>query len=144
MLTKVFNVFRSLLRLFVRRRMKGTSRGEAAAAIVVAGVDEGSAVMSDGFDMKIEIAKLSRRIPEPVAAKVPEQELETAVARIRYAFEELNTKSTRADTDFKMMAINILEPIQPTLTEVDFARIVDRLKGAMVGFCQSDRDRSAA
>ncbi len=100
--------------------------------------------MSDGFDMKIEIAKLSRRIPEPVAAKVPAQELETAVARIRYTFEELNTKSTTADTDFKMMAINILEPIRPTLTEADFARIVDRLRGAMVGFCQSDRDRSAA
>jgi hypothetical protein len=100
--------------------------------------------MSEGFDMKAEIAKLSRRILEPVGARVSVQELENAVDRIRYAFEELRTKRTRADADFKMMAVSILDPIQPTLTEGDFARIVDRLRGAMAGFCQSDQDRSAA
>jgi hypothetical protein len=112
--------------------------------MVVTGIHDGSAVMSDGFDMTIEIEKLSSRILEPVAAKAPQQELGNAIARIRHAFEELNTKRPTVDTDFKMMAINILEPIQPALAETDFARIVDRLRGAMAGFCRSDRDRSAA
>jgi hypothetical protein len=35
------------------------------------------------------------------------------------------------------MAITILEPLR-TLSEAHFARIVDRLRGAMVGFCQRD------
>ncbi len=100
--------------------------------------------MSQGFDMKVEIAKLSRRILEPVAANVRAEELENAVGRIRYAFEELSTSGTTADTNFKVTAANILEPIRPTLTETDFARIVDRLRGAMAGFCQADRDQSAA
>jgi hypothetical protein len=89
------------------------------------------------FDMKTEIANLSRRILEPVAAKVHGQELENTVGRIRCAFEELDIKRTPVDTDFEVTAMRILEPIQPTLTEADFTRVVDRLGGAMAGFCQS-------
>ena len=94
-----------------------------------------------GFDMKTEIAKLSRRVLEPVAAKVHGQELENTVDRIRCAFEELNIEPTPVDTDFAVMVARILDPIQPTLTEVDFARVVDRLGGAMAGFCQGSGTR---
>jgi hypothetical protein len=37
-----------------------------------------------------------------------------------------------------MQKFNILEPVRVKLSEADFARIVDRLGGAMVGFCQRD------
>jgi hypothetical protein len=72
------------------------------------------------------------------------QELDAAVGLIRRAFEELNTKHTAADTDFKVMAVNILGQVQFTLSEAEFERVVDRLCGAMAGFCRNDRDQSAA
>jgi hypothetical protein len=41
-----------------------------------------------------------------------------------------------ADTDFENVAVTILGPIQPMLSEAEFTRMVDRLGGAMAGFCQ--------
>jgi hypothetical protein len=136
----VFSILRALLWLFGRKQVKGTSPSGTAAATVVTGPHEGRALMT-GFDMKTEIAKLSRRVLEPVAAKVHGQELDNTVDRIRCAFEELNIKHTPVDTDFEVMAMRILEPIQPTLTQVDFTRVVDRLGGAMAGFCQGSGTR---
>jgi hypothetical protein len=139
----VFNTIRSLLQLFRRKRVISTGGSEPAAGVVVARVHEGRTLMT-GFDMKTEIAKLSRRILEPVAAKLDSQDLDNTVDRIRCAFEEINITPTPVETDFEVTAINILGPIQPMLTEADFTRVVDRLRGAMAGFCQGNRDRSAA
>jgi hypothetical protein len=92
--------------------------------------------MAAVFDMKIEIGKLATRIVEPISAKVPAHDVEAAVARIRGAFAQLDTKRASADENFEAMAVTILEPVKAKLSEASFARIVDRLRGAMVGFCQ--------
>jgi hypothetical protein len=94
--------------------------------------------MDAALDLQTEMANLARRIVGPVAAKVPQNDLDTAVGHIRHAFEQLNSKSVGANADFENMAANILEPMRATLSEANFARIVDRLRGAMVGFCQRD------
>jgi hypothetical protein len=94
--------------------------------------------MSAAFNMQIEIADLAERIVGPVAAKLAQKELDAAVDQIRNAFAQLNIERGTADEDFEAMAIAILEPVSATLSEADFARIVDRLRGAMVGFCQHD------
>jgi hypothetical protein len=94
------------------------------------------AVMNSGFDMRSEIAKLADHIVEPVAAKLALEELEPVSGQIRHAFEQLITRDARADSDFEDTAVNILQPVQPKLSEAEFTRMVDRLRGAMVGFCQ--------
>jgi hypothetical protein len=134
----------SLFGLFTRRRRNDTGHVKAEAAVTKSGTSEGRKIVSVGFDMESEIAKLAGRILEPVAAKMAVQELEAAMGRIRHAFEELNIKRTAADTDFASMAVNILEPTRPLLNEAEFARAVDRLRGAMAGFCQSDRSQDTA
>jgi len=98
--------------------------------------------MDAAFDLQTEVANLARRIVGPVAAKVAQKELDTAVGQIRHAFEQLNSKSAGANVDFENMAVNILEPMRATLSEANFARIVDRLRGAMVGFCQRDENKA--
>jgi len=105
---------------------------------------EGSKVTSAGFNMQAEITKLAERIVEPIAAKLTMQELEHVVDRIGCAFEQFNKRRTTADTDFENIAVNILESVQLKLSDAEFMRIVDRLRGAMVGFCQSDWGQSAA
>jgi hypothetical protein len=94
-------------------------------------------MMNSGFDMRSEIAKLADHIVEPVAAKLALEELEPVAGQIRHAFEQLITRDP-ADGDFERVAINILEPVHPKLSEAEFVRMVDRLRGAMVGFCQSN------
>jgi hypothetical protein len=94
--------------------------------------------MDAAFDLQTEVANLARRIVGPVAAKVAQKELDTAVGHIRHAFEQVNSKSVGPNVDFENMATNILEPMRAKLSEANFARIVDRLKGAMAGFCQRD------
>ena len=63
-------------------------------------------------------------------------------AKFRNAFEQLSTTSPPAHVDFKNVALNILEPVRAKLSEADFARIADRLRGAMVGFCQHDEAKA--
>ena len=128
----------SLLGLLTRRRVKGSDRSNNEALTVVTNTREKSEGMNAGFDMKTEIKKLAERIVEPVANKISAQELHCVVGEICSAFEQLATKRTTPDTDFQSMAINIVKPVQPMLNEVEFARIVDRLRGAMAGFCQGD------
>jgi hypothetical protein len=94
--------------------------------------------MNTAFDMPTEVANLAERIVGPVAAKVAQNELDTALSQIRHVFEELNNESAPANVDCEYVAIDILEPVRAKLSEADFARIVDRLRGAMVGFCQRD------
>ena len=93
--------------------------------------------MDAAFNLQTEVVNLARRIVGPVAAKVAQKELGTAVGHIRHAFEQLNCKGAGANVDFENMAVNILEPMRAKLSEANFARIVDRLRGAMGGFCQS-------
>jgi hypothetical protein len=95
-----------------------------------------SEAMNSGFDMRSEIAKLAECIVEPVAAKLALGELEPVVGQIRHAFEQLIARDATADGDFESTALNILQPVQPKLSEAEFIRMVDRLRGAMVGFCQ--------
>jgi hypothetical protein len=146
----VFSILRSLFQLLGRRRAKGITRSETTAAAVTTaatvtgGTPEGRVVVSAGFNMQAEIAKLAERIVEPVAAKLAVQELEHVVERIRSAFEQFAKRRTTVDTDFENIAVNILEPVQRRLSEAEFMRIVDRLRGAMVGFCQSDLGQSPA
>jgi hypothetical protein len=92
--------------------------------------------MDAAFDLQTEETNLASRIVGPVAAEVAQKELDTAVNQICDAFEQLRSKSAGAGVDFDNMATNILEPIRAKLSEADFVRIVDRLRGAMVGFCQ--------
>jgi hypothetical protein len=94
--------------------------------------------MNAAFDLQTEVTNLARRIVGPVAAEVAQKELDTAVDQIRNTFDRLNSKSAGANVDFGNMATNILEPMRANLSEANFARIVDRLRGAMVGFCQRD------
>jgi hypothetical protein len=93
-------------------------------------------MMNPGFDMRSEIAKLAEHIVEPVAAKLVLEELEPVAGEIRRAFGQLIARDAAADGDFESMAVNILEPVQPKLSEAEFMRMVDRLRGAMVAFCQ--------
>jgi hypothetical protein len=64
------------------------------------------------------------------------------LGEIRDAFEQLSTKSPPADVDFENVALNILEPVRAKLSEAVFSRIVDRLRGAMIGFCQRDEAKA--
>src|SRR5258707_5048178 len=98
--------------------------------------------MDAAFDMQTEVANLAERIVGPVAVQLAQKELDTAVDQIRHAFEQLNSKSAGASVDFDNMAVNILEPLRAKLSEVDFARIVDRLRGAMAGFRQRDEAKT--
>ena len=98
--------------------------------------------MDAAFDLQTEVADLAKRIVGPVADKVAQKELDTAVGQIRHAFEQLNCKGAGANVDFENMTVNILEPMRAKLSEANFARIVDRLRGAMVGFCQRDQAKA--
>ena len=98
--------------------------------------------MDAAFDLQTEETNLASRIVGPVAAEVAQKELDTAVNQICDAFEQLRSKSAGANVDFESMAVNILEPMRATLSEANFARIVDRLRGAMVGFCQRDEAKA--
>jgi hypothetical protein len=93
-------------------------------------------VMNSAFDMRSGIAKLAEHIVEPVAAKLALEELEPVAGQIRHAFEQLITRDATANGDFESTAVNILQPVQPKLSEAEFVRMVDRLRGAMLGFCQ--------
>jgi len=115
-----------------------TNTPERKALTVVTNTREKSEGMNAGFDMKTEIKRLAERIVEPVANKITAQELHCVVGEMCNAFEQLATKRTTPDTDFQSMAISIVKPVQPMLNEVEFARVVDRLRGAMAGFCQGD------
>jgi hypothetical protein len=139
----VFNVLRSLWLLLTRRRIKAVSLSEAATAVVVTSKPQRTEVMSAGFNMQAEIAKLAERIVEPVSSKLSMQKLDHVLAQIGNAFKHFNKTRTAPDTDFESIAVNILEPVRPDLSEPEFIRIVDRLRGAMVGFCQSDWGQSA-
>jgi hypothetical protein len=94
--------------------------------------------MHVAFNMQIEIANLAERVVEPVAAKLAQKELDAAVDQIRDAFAQLNSNRVTADEDFEAIAVTILDPVKANLSEASFARIVDRLRGAMVAFCQRD------
>ena len=94
------------------------------------------------FDMQTEVANLAERIVAPVAVKLGQKELNAALGEIRNAFEQLSTKSPPAHVDFKNVALNILEPVRAKLSEADFSRIIDRLRGAMNGFCQCDEAKA--
>jgi hypothetical protein len=104
---------------------------------------QGRKVMSSGFDMQAEIAKLSERIIEPVAGKLTAQEREQVVARIRDAFEQLAARAA-AGTNFENEAASIVEPVQPGFTDAERRRVVDRLSGAMAAFCQGGLGQRAA
>lgn len=132
------SILRSLLRLFTRRRTKVAGAGNNEAATVETRTVERSIGKDAGFDMKTEIKKLAERIVEPVTNKIAGQQQQLIVGEICTAFEQLATQRTTPDTDFETMAVNIVRPVQPMLGEVEFARIVDRLRGAMAGFCQGD------
>jgi len=94
--------------------------------------------MNAAFDMPTEMANLAERIVGPVAAKLAPQDLDAAIGQIRHVLAQLSTKGPSADVDFENTAVNILEPVRAKLGEANFTRIVDRLRGAMVGFCQRD------
>ena len=98
--------------------------------------------MNSAFDMQAEMANLAERIVAPLAAKLTQQDLDAAIGQIRHVLERLSTKGPSADIDFENMAVNILEPVRAKLSEVNFARIVDRLRGAMAGFCQRDEGKA--
>ena len=98
--------------------------------------------MNAAFNMHIEIANLAERIVGPVAARLAQKELDTVVAQIRHAFEQLRTERAPGNVDFENMAANILEPVRAKVGEANFTRIVDRLRGAMVGFCQREEAKA--
>ena len=99
-------------------------------------------MIDSSFDIQTEVANLAERIVAPVAVKLDQKELNAALGEIRKAFEQLNTKSPPAHVDFKNVALNILEPVRAKLSEADFARILDRLGGALIGFCQRDEAKA--
>jgi hypothetical protein len=118
----------------------------AATAVRAAGPaspakPQGRQVMSSGFDMQTEIAKLAERIIEPIATKLNAQEREQIVGQIRDAFEKLNLNAP--DARFEDIAVSILERIDPKLTDAERKRGVDRISGAMAAFCQSLGQRAA-
>jgi hypothetical protein len=139
----VFSKIRSLWLLLTRRPVKAAALSEATAAMMRSKT-EGTVVMSAGFNMQAEIAKLAERIVEPVAPKLGMQELEHVVGQIGNVLERFNRTRTTSDTDFESIAVNILEPVRSELNESEFIRMIDRLRGAMVAFCQSDWRQSAA
>jgi hypothetical protein len=155
----VITIVRSFLALFAGRRGKDAGSGAAAdtaaigaaasstttapAANAAAGKPQGRKLMSSGFDMQAEIAKLAERIIEPVAAKLTAQERQQVVGQIRDAFEQFNLNRTTPDLSFENMAVRILEPVQPNLTDAERKRCVDRLSGAMAAFCQGLGHRAA-
>ncbi len=135
----LFSFFWSLVQqLFAGRQVKGNKHSEAAAVVVVAGTPSAARVANAGFDMKTEIARLAERIVEPVSGKIAAQDLQPVSDGIRNTFEQFIAKPATADTDFKATALTVLEPLQSMLGEAEFARVVDRLRGAMAGFCQGD------
>lgn len=140
----VFSILRSLWRFLTRGRVNAARLSDAPATTVIASKTEGTQLMTAGFNMQAEIAKLAARIVEPVALKLSMQELEHVVDHIGNAFERFNRTRTTSDTDFESIAVNILEPVRSGLSESEFVRIVDRLRGAMVGFCQGDWGQSAS
>jgi hypothetical protein len=95
-------------------------------------------VIDAAFDMQTEVANLAERIVGPVAVNLAQRELNAVLGEIRNVFEQLSTKSPVAHVDFKNVALNVLEPVRANLSEADFSRIIDRLRGAMIGFCQRD------
>ena len=98
--------------------------------------------MNSAFDMQTEVANLAERIVGPVAVRLAQKELDTAVEQIRRGFEQLSTGGHPANFDFANVALNILEPVRAKLSEANFARIVDRLRGAMAAFCQRDEAKA--
>jgi hypothetical protein len=98
--------------------------------------------MNAAFDMPTEMANLAERIVGPVATKLAQQDLDAAIGQIRHVLEQLSTKCPSADVDLENMAENILESVRAQLSEANFTRIVDRLRGAMVGFCQRDEGKA--
>ncbi len=136
-------ILRSVLRLFVRKQHGRESPSQTEAATAKAPTPDGRQLKDAGFNMKMEIAKLAERIVEPVSSKVPPRGMEPVIGQIRSAFEQLDMERATANADFEAMAANIIKPVQPMLSDVEFARIVDRLRGAMAGFCQGNRIQSA-
>jgi hypothetical protein len=172
-ITGVFGLVRSFLVRFGRRRSKAISRStapaagatasSAAAVVAVAGAvtiatgaaapavrsattitSEERKLMSSGFDMPTEIAKLAERIIEPVAAKLSAEEREQVTGHIRRAFEQLDKERTVSGTSVTNIAAGIIAPVHPRLTDAERDRIVDRLSGAMAAFCQSGSGQRAA
>lgn len=149
LLKGVTAIARSFLALFAGRR-KDAKQGEGAADVAAAttadaavsagdaaaGKPQGRKLMSSGFDMEAEIAKLAERIIEPVAPKLTAQERKQVIGRTRDAFGQFNANRTTSDLSFETMAVRILEPVQASLTEAERKRCVDRLSGAMAAFCQ--------
>jgi hypothetical protein len=141
-------IVRSFLAVFAGRRGKdaasdtaaigaaATSTATAPVADAAAGKPQERKLMSSGFDMQAEIAKLAERIIEPVAAKLTAQERKQIVGRIRDAFEQFNLNRTTPDSSFENMAVRVLEPVRLSLTDAERKRCVDRLGGAMAAFCQ--------
>jgi hypothetical protein len=122
-----------------------TTAGEAAAAPAPdrSTKPQGRKVMSSGFDMQAGIARLAKRIIEPVATRLTPQELEQVVGLTRDAFERFNASRPAPETDFANMAASIVEPVQASLTDVERRRVIDRLSGAMAAFCQGVGQRAA-
>ena len=106
--------------------------------VMVKFAQEGAEVVNAAFDMQTEIASLVERIVAPVAVKFAQKELDIVVGQVCRVFEQLSTTSAPANHDFESTAVNILEPVRAKLGEAEFARVVDRLQGAMAGFCQRD------
>jgi hypothetical protein len=97
--------------------------------------------MNAAFNMRTEIANLAERIVGPVAARLAQKELDTVVGQIRHSFEHLSIERAPGNVDFEDIAANILEPVRAEVGEATFVRIVDRLRGAMVGFCQCEETK---
>src|SRR6266852_1157364 len=112
----VFSKIRSLWLLLTRRPVKAAALSEATAAMMRSKT-EGTVVMSAGFNMQAEIAKLAERIVEPVAPKLGMQELEHVVGQVGNVLERFNRTRTTSDTDFESIAVNILEPVRSELNE---------------------------
>jgi len=132
----IFSILWSWLRLSARRKVKDTTRSVTADGIAKADTPKVCVAVKAGFNLQGEIAKLAERIVQPVARKLTMQELEPVVDQIRHAFEQLNTKRGEADTRFEETAVSIMKSLEPLLSEAEFTRVVDRLNGAMAGFCK--------
>jgi hypothetical protein len=121
----------------------GADAAAAAPAPVRSAKPQGRKVMSSGFDMQAEIARLARRIIEPAAARLTAQELEQVVSLTRDVFEQFNTGRPAPEAGFADVAVSIIEPVQASLTDIQRRRVVDRLSGAMAAFCQGVGQRAA-
>lgn len=93
--------------------------------------------------MHTEIARLAKRIIEPVADKLTAQELEQVVGLTRDAFEQFNAGRPAPESGFAGLAADIVAPVQARLTDMERERVVDRLSGAMAAFCQAMGQRAA-